>query len=141
MPTFDVKCIKRCWDSKRRRRYYPGDMDKIDPTEPVAMYFEGFPAGTEVYTKVRGTKVAPASDGTKVIPGKIEIEEPAALAVAEGPIPNGDGTFTCDICGAGGWATPMACAAHRRHCEKKAALVATEIETPAALAVPAGTEG
>jgi len=35
-----VKCIRRCWDGKKARRYYPGDQDDIDPASPIAKYFE-----------------------------------------------------------------------------------------------------
>lgn len=67
-----VKCIHECFDSKRARRYYPGDQDNIDPKEPVAKYFEGFPPGTEVYFKEPGSKTKPIKEGFRVIPGKVE---------------------------------------------------------------------
>ena len=35
-----AKCHTRCWDSAKTRRYYPGDMDNIDPDAQVASCFE-----------------------------------------------------------------------------------------------------
>jgi hypothetical protein len=35
-----AKCIRRCWDGKRARRYFPGDQDDIDLLNPVAKYFD-----------------------------------------------------------------------------------------------------
>jgi len=35
-----VKCIRRCWDGKKARRYYPGDQDDINPGDPIAKYFD-----------------------------------------------------------------------------------------------------
>lgn len=66
-----VRCNTKCWDSKRNRRYHPGDQDDIEPLEPVAMYFD-FPPGTEVYDKKRGNKTTPAKDTTRIVPGKVE---------------------------------------------------------------------
>ena len=58
-----VKCAERFFSNSRKRLYYPGDQDDIDPLEPIAKYFEGWPPGTEVYTKSKGV------EGTKIIPG------------------------------------------------------------------------
>jgi hypothetical protein len=63
-----VKCNRGCWDSKRSRRYYPGDQDDIDPLEPVAMYFD-FPPGTEVYFKPKAPKRKSAVATTRIVPG------------------------------------------------------------------------
>ena len=41
-----VKCIRRCWDGKKARRYYPGDQDDIQPGDPIAKYFD-FPKPEE----------------------------------------------------------------------------------------------
>lgn len=35
----DAKCIRRCWDGPKARRYYPGDTDDIDSNSPIAKYF------------------------------------------------------------------------------------------------------
>lgn len=48
-----VQCNRECYDSKRARKYYIGDQDDVDPTEPLAMYFT-FPPGTETYFKEIG---------------------------------------------------------------------------------------
>jgi len=67
--TFVVRCIERCWDSKKCRLYYPGDQDEVNPMDPIAKYFEGWPPGTEVYTKSKGIS------GTRIVPGKIKKAE------------------------------------------------------------------
>ena len=65
-----VKCIKRCWDSKKCIHYVRGDEADINPKDPIAMYFEGWPPGTEVYFKkpagVWGTN---PEQGLRKIPG------------------------------------------------------------------------
>jgi len=87
-----VKCIQRCYDGKRMRRYYPGDTDNIDPLEPVAQYFEGFAPGTVVYSKIRGSKVKVIVETTKTIPGgvapKEEPEETLCPDCGKGPFKN-----------------------------------------------------
>ncbi len=69
-----VRCNTRCWDAGRCRRYYPGDQDDIDPLEPIAAYFD-FPAGTEVYHKIKGTKKTPVKETTRIVPGAKPPEE------------------------------------------------------------------
>ena len=64
-----VECIERFWDGNRCILYYPGDKADIDPLSPVAKYFDGWPPGTEVYTKSKGVS------GTKIIPGKAKEPE------------------------------------------------------------------
>ena len=100
----EVKCVKRCFDSNKCRRYWPGDVDDIDPSDPIAMYFTGWPQGTEVYKKP-AAQVAPAAPAAQVA-----------------PVANADGMFECDICGAL-WPTAMAASTHRRHCAKKPPVV------------------
>lgn len=69
-----VKCIRRCWDGKRARRYYPGDQDDIQPGDAVAKYFD-FPEEA----KAPPAPPPEADDG----PTKKEImEELTALNVA-----------------------------------------------------------
>jgi len=60
-----VQCAERCWDGKRCVLYYPGDKADVDPLSPLAKYFEGWPPGTEVYTKAKG------KEGTRIVPGKL----------------------------------------------------------------------
>ena len=82
MAKFIVRCIQPCWDSNKTRFYYPGDQDEIDPLNPVAKYFEGWPPGTEVSIKAKG------KSGTEVIGGGIpakdkdEPEPPAKKSLA-----------------------------------------------------------
>ena len=64
-----VRCVQPCWDSNKTRFYYPGDQDEIDPLNPVAKYFEGWPPGTEVFTKAKG------QSGTEVIKGMAPAED------------------------------------------------------------------
>ena len=59
-----VTCEERVWDGKRCRIYNIGDQADIDPLSPLAKYFEGWPPGTEVYTKIKGV------EGTRMVPGK-----------------------------------------------------------------------
>lgn len=63
---FVVKCAEKFWDSKKCLLFYPGDQDEVDSMEDRAIYFEGWPPGTEVLTKEKGKL------GTRVIPGKPE---------------------------------------------------------------------
>jgi len=65
-----VTCKRRCWCTKRGRRYYPGDTDDIDPMEPIALYFD-FPPGTEVYHKTKDKK-GKLIQTTRKIPGVVE---------------------------------------------------------------------
>jgi hypothetical protein len=74
-----VKCVQECFDSVRCRHYFPGDQDDIAPMSPVAQHFEGWPPGTEIYCKIRGTKTTPARDGVKVVPG-VRPVDPAPAA-------------------------------------------------------------
>ncbi len=39
MALMHMKCIRRCWDSKRTMRYWPGDEDNIDTANPIAKHF------------------------------------------------------------------------------------------------------
>lgn len=94
----EVNCVQRCWDSKTKRLYYPGDVDDINPLDPVAKYFDGFKPGTEVYTKKNG------KEGTKIIPGGIEIHTDTIK------------TEMCEWCGGGPFKN---LSAHQRHCKKK----------------------
>lgn len=67
-----VTCEERVWDGKRCRIYNIGDQADIDPLSPLAKYFEGWPPGTEVYTKIKGV------EGMRVVPGlipKIKVSE------------------------------------------------------------------
>lgn len=52
----NLVCNKPCWDSKATRLYTFGEkaMRMIDPSEPLAQYFDGWPPGTEVYHKKNG---------------------------------------------------------------------------------------
>lgn len=52
-----AKCIRRCWDGKIARRYYPGDQDDIAPDSPIAKYFE-FPKVEEAKSEE-----GPSGDG------------------------------------------------------------------------------
>jgi hypothetical protein len=72
-----VRCIRECWYAKRARHYLPGDQDDIDPRDPVAKYFTGFPPGTEVYFKESADKKANKKivQGFRKVPG--EVIEPA----------------------------------------------------------------
>ena len=121
----EVKCVKRCFDSNKCRRYWPGDVDDIDPSDPIAMYFTGWPQGTEVYKKP-AAQVAPAAPAAQVAPAAPAVPEaPVAPAAPEAPyvpVANADGVFECDICGAL-WPTAMAASTHRRHCAKKPPVV------------------
>lgn len=65
-----VRCVDRCWDGKKCRLYHPGDQDDIDPMSPIAKYFEGWPPGTEVFTKNKG------KSGSRIVPGEVKKEEP-----------------------------------------------------------------
>ena len=111
MPTYEVKCIRRCFDNTLARRYWPGDMAKIDPISPLAQYFEGFPPGVEVYHKVRGSKTEPVKETVKVIPGAAAVaplapEPPAPVAAPAGEV--------CPDCGKGPFKN---LGAHQQHCE------------------------
>jgi len=50
--------------------YNLGDQGDIDPLSPAAKYFEGWPPGTEIYTKNKGVA------GTRIIPGEAKKPEP-----------------------------------------------------------------
>lgn len=78
MPAIEATCKQRCFCSTRRRRYWPGDIDDIDPLEPVAQYFT-FPPGTEVYIKKRTGRGGEPKSTTMIVPGAIEktVEKPA----------------------------------------------------------------
>lgn len=69
-----VKCNRRCWDSKRGKRYHIGMEDDIDPLEPIAMYFD-FPPGTEVYWKKPGGKTGSSISTTRIVPGLVAERE------------------------------------------------------------------
>jgi hypothetical protein len=132
MSVHKVRCIKRCFDSIRCCRYHLGETADIESTDPIAMYFDGWPAGTEVYCKVRGDlrKGIPAESSMRVVPGgRIVIEEPTTPETPAAPaapvVPahmEGEG-LTCDLCGKGGWASSGSLAAHKIHCAKKIAAV------------------
>ena len=85
---FVVTCQERFMNGKTARTYYPGDRDEIDPLSPEAKYFDGWPPGTEVYTKSKGKA------GTRIIPGLVEKKEeetvemkPVIEAESNDPIP------------------------------------------------------
>jgi hypothetical protein len=51
-----AKCVRRCWDGKKARRYYPGDQDDINKTDPIAKFFQ-FEEETEVEAKAKSRVV------------------------------------------------------------------------------------
>lgn len=108
MPKFDVRCIQGCWDSKRCIKYYPGDRDDIDPREPIAMYFDGWPDGTEVYFKERCSKDTPIKTGFRMV-GKPPAKEPE---------PERETVETCEVCGEFQGSHKQV-ATHRRFCLKR----------------------
>ena len=75
-----VQCNRECFDSKRARKYYIGDQDDVDPTEPLAMYFT-FPPGTETYFKEMGT------NGEFVTGVRSNVAAPKPVKVDEKPEP------------------------------------------------------
>ncbi len=132
-----VTCVKRCYDSNRPRRYWPGDKDNIESESPIAAHFGGWLPGTKVYQKIRGTKLKPIKQILRVVPGEPPAVEPPTVEpptvepptveppavepptveppTVEPPVTD----FVCDLCNKGGWATSGALAAHRYHCQKK----------------------
>lgn len=68
-----VRCIRECWDSSIPRHYVPGDQDDIDPMNPIAKYFEGWPPGTKVYFKEPANK----KKKKKIKDGLREVPKPA----------------------------------------------------------------
>jgi len=73
---FKVKCIRECWDSKTKIHYVPGDEALINPIDPVAKYFKGFPPGTEVYYKTSADRhrTGKIQQGFKKVPEVVAVE-------------------------------------------------------------------
>lgn len=101
-----VTCTTRCNDSTTSRRYHPGDVDTIDPMNPIAQYFEGWAPGTVVYQKIKGSKDTPAKVTTRTIPGGV-----AFVATQEK-----DDSEMCPECGKGPFKNM---GAHTQHCKGK----------------------
>lgn len=69
-----VRCIKECWDSKTAINYVPGDEADINPKDPIAKYFTGFPPGTKVYFKDPASKSGKTKikEGFRTVPGPVK---------------------------------------------------------------------
>ena len=99
--TQEVRCTERCRDNATMRRYFPGDIDDIDPSLPIAMYFEGWKDGTKVYHKVRGTKDRDIKVTTRTIgkaPGKAPGGPCRAFTARSGA--EGQDRHRCSLAGA-----------------------------------------
>ena len=107
-----VQCINRCTDSTTSRRYHPGDVDSIDPMNPIAQYFDGWAPGTVVYQKIKGDKLTAAKGGTKTIPGLV-VTKPEAKPEANS---DGGNSGSCPDCGKGPFSNM---GAHKQHCKGK----------------------
>ncbi len=119
MSVHSVKCRTRCYDSNRPRRYWPGDTDSIESESPIAGNFEGWPPGTKVYRKIRGSKKTAIKETFRVIPGAVPAVNPPTEPAVNPPTEPVVPALRCDLCGKDGWKTPTALASHRYHCEKR----------------------
>jgi len=80
MALMHMKCIRRCWDSKRTMRYWPGDEDNIDTANPVAKHFQVIgPAKVVVSTAIPTNLDAPEISATVRKKRKAKAEEKERL--------------------------------------------------------------
>lgn len=109
-----VTCVRRCRDGKTAKRYFPGDTDNIDPMDPIAMYFDGWADGTEVYHEIKGNKLRDKQITTRIV-GKVAAKIPAP----ESPAPEvveqvAEEDTMCPDCGKGPFKN---IGAHKQHCK------------------------